>query len=188
MNKFILKIIAVCLIACTDNQGNSDVVNKENNLSYNEKNTQDSTSKNESSTSLPTDIFYPVDYRNWTHVKSMILEKGHPLYESFGGLHHIYANNKAMEGYRSGVFPDGSVIVFDLLDVNIQNNAIMEGSRKVIGVMYKNSAVFSETGGWIFGAFKDQKGEKLDIEWKEKCYSCHLSQKVKDYVFSSFRE
>jgi hypothetical protein len=29
---------------------------------------------------------YPEGYRLWTHVKSMELRPGHPLYESFGGL------------------------------------------------------------------------------------------------------
>lgn len=29
---------------------------------------------------------YPEGYRFWTHVKSMELKPGHPLYESFGGL------------------------------------------------------------------------------------------------------
>ena len=57
---------------------------------------------------------YPVGYREWVHVSSMVIEPGHPLFDSFGGLHHLYANAKAMEGYRSGIFPEGSVIVFDL--------------------------------------------------------------------------
>ena len=39
----------------------------------------------------------------------------HPLYGAFGGIHHIYANDLALQGYRSQRFPDGSVIIFDLL-------------------------------------------------------------------------
>jgi len=50
---------------------------------------------------------YPEGHRNWTHVKSMVIEKGHPLYEAFGGIHHLYANKQALEGYRSGKFPAG---------------------------------------------------------------------------------
>ena len=37
----------------------------------------------------------------------------------FGGIHHIYANDKAIEGYRNELFPDGAVIIFDLLEENI---------------------------------------------------------------------
>ena len=34
-------------------------------------------------------VLYPEGYRNWTHIKSMVIQQGHPLYESFGGIHHI---------------------------------------------------------------------------------------------------
>ncbi|MER3451425.1 MAG: cytochrome C, partial [Thermus sp.] len=30
---------------------------------------------------------YPKGFRAWTHVKSMVIEPGHPLYETFGGQH-----------------------------------------------------------------------------------------------------
>src|SRR5690606_37522469 len=59
---------------------------------------------------------YPEGYRDWTHVKSMVIQPGHPLYESFGGIHHLYANDAAIKGYQSGKFPDGAVIIFDLLE------------------------------------------------------------------------
>jgi hypothetical protein len=62
---------------------------------------------------------YPAGYRNWHHVKSMVIDKGHPLYEAFGGIHHLYANPKAVAGYKSGKFPDGATIVFDLLGSEI---------------------------------------------------------------------
>jgi hypothetical protein len=138
---------------------------------------------------LPETMVFPDNFRNWHHVKSMILQEGHPLFENFGGIHHIYANNKAYEGYKNNKnFPDGSVIVFDLFEAISENNAIVEGNRKVIGVMYKNSKVFSETGGWEFGAYKNLNGEKLTIEWKSACFSCHASKKEGDYVFSDYRK
>jgi len=31
----------------------------------------------------------------------MAIEEGHPLYSAFGGIHHICANDKALEGSRS---------------------------------------------------------------------------------------
>ncbi len=52
---------------------------------------------------------YPDGYRDWRHVKSMVIQPGHALHESFGGIHHLYANKKALEGYKTGKFPDGSV-------------------------------------------------------------------------------
>jgi hypothetical protein len=73
---------------------------------------------------------YPEGYRDWHHVKSMVIEAGHPLHGDFGGIHHIYANDKALEGYRGDRFPDGAVIIFDLLEAVEADNAVTEGSRK----------------------------------------------------------
>jgi hypothetical protein len=93
------------------------------------------------------DVPYPEGYRKWQHVKSMVIQEGHPLYGSFGGVHHLYANGKAMEGYRTGKFADGSVMAFDLLEAKAADNAITEGKRKVLGVMHKDSRKYADTGG-----------------------------------------
>ena len=55
-------------------------------------------------------IPYPTGYRLWAHVKSEIVEPQHPGSSTNGGIHHIYANTQALEGYRTGKFPDGSVL------------------------------------------------------------------------------
>ncbi len=60
-------------------------------------------------------VDYPEGYRAWPHVKSMVLQQGHPLFDTFGGLHHIYANAKALEAMKAGKpYPEGAVLVFDL--------------------------------------------------------------------------
>jgi hypothetical protein len=87
---------------------------------------------------------YPAGYSNWHHVKSMVIDKGHPLYEAFGGIHHLYANPKAVAGYKSGKFPDGAIIVFDLLEAKSADNAVSEGARKVVGVMHKDAKKFCD--------------------------------------------
>jgi len=61
------------------------------------------------------EVSWPEGWRGWHHVKSMVIEDGHPLFAAFGGIHHLYANEQALEGYRAGTFPDGAVIAFDLL-------------------------------------------------------------------------
>jgi hypothetical protein len=50
------------------------------------------------------EVPYPTGYRDWHHVKSMLIEQGHPLFDAFGGIHHLYANPAALEGYQSGRF------------------------------------------------------------------------------------
>lgn len=135
-------------------------------------------------------IEYPGDYRNWTHVKSMVIQEGHSLHESFGGIHHLYANDKALQGYQSGDFPQGSVIIFDLLAANSADNAIIESNRKVLGVMVKDSNRFSDTAGWGFEGFAegDPNNRAVGVNYKEACFACHTAQKDSDYVFSKWRD
>jgi hypothetical protein len=131
-------------------------------------------------------VAYPDGYRSWQHVKSMLIEPGHPLYESFGGLHHIYANEAAMRGYRGGRFADGSVIVFDLLEAVRADHAVTTGKRKVLGVMEKNARRFASTGGWGFEGFKgDSRTERaVGANAAQACFACHTARKQSDYVFS----
>ncbi|MFN3750263.1 MAG: cytochrome P460 family protein [Thiobacillus sp.] len=133
---------------------------------------------------------YPEGYRNWTHVKSMVIEAGHPLHASFGGIHHLYANAKAMQGYRSGKFPDGAVIVFDLLEATRADYAITEGARKIAGVMHKDTKRYAATGGWGFEGFAagDKARRVVGKQAESACFACHAPQKDRDYVFSSLRD
>src|SRR3954451_6435388 len=54
---------------------------------------------------------YPSGFRGWQHVKSIVVGPESPSFANRGGIHHYYANDKAAEGYRTGKFRDGSVIV-----------------------------------------------------------------------------
>lgn len=136
------------------------------------------------------EVDYPQGYRDWRHVKSMVIQPGHPLFDSFGGIHHIYANAAALEGYRSGHFPDGAVLVFDLFEAKAEPSAIVEGRRKVVGVMQKDSRKFATTGGWGFEGFaggaKDQR--VVGAKAGEVCYQCHTQQRTRDFVFSALRD
>lgn len=134
-------------------------------------------------------VDYPEGYRHWTHIKSMLIEPGHPLENPFQGLHHVYGNDKALKGLKEGNYPDGSVLVFDLLNYNQNNNAIQEGTRKLIGVMVKNKNTFKATGGWGFEGFAgDDKGKRLVADGGLGCYSCHTSEEKHDFVFSTIRK
>lgn len=133
---------------------------------------------------------YPQGYRDWHHVKSMVIEEGHPLFASFGGIHHLYANNKAMKGYRGKNFSDGAVIVFDLLEAEREGGAVTEGARKVVGVMHKNSKKFKATGGWGFEGFGggDPAKRVVGSNAESACFGCHAPQKAQDYTFSRLRD
>lgn len=134
-------------------------------------------------------VKYPEGYRSWVHVKSMVIEEGHPLYEAFGGIHHVYANELAhralVEG--KGRYPDGAVFVFDLLEAHDEDDAIVEGPRKVLAVMQKSSKAFASTGGWGFEGFKGDTRERVVTDMKS-CFQCHEPQKERGYVFSEMRK
>lgn len=133
---------------------------------------------------------YPEGYRQWTHVKSMTINQGHALYDAFGGMHHLYANKKAVQGYKAGKFADGSVIVFDLLEAKPIDNTVQEGARKVLGVMHKDARKFKDTGGWGFEGFKGDSTTERAVgkNAASACFACHAPQKNQDFVFSSFRK
>ena len=136
----------------------------------------------------PDEIPFPKDYRNWVHIKTAI---SNPKFASHSGFHHIYGNEAAIEGYRTGNFPDGSIIVFDVLaSIKQADEDVLEGKRKLIDIMVKDRKKYSETGGWGFQEFifSDSTERQILIPTKQQCFGCHNSKKENDYVFSKLRD
>jgi len=133
---------------------------------------------------------YPNGYRKWVHVGTTLVGPQSPFFATSGGIHHIYANDKAMKGYETGTFPDGAVVVFDLLETKELNGATTEGPRKRIDVMQKDSQRFSSTGGWGFERFlgDSETDPTLTEEKRAACFSCHEKRKAQDFVFSKLRK
>jgi len=133
---------------------------------------------------------YPVNYRSWVHVKTAIIGPESPAYATTGGFHHIYANEKAMEGYRGGKFPEGSVAVFDVLEAQENKGVTKEGPRKHIDVMVKDSQRFARTSGWGFEEFRgdSQTERSLTEDAKSQCATCHSVSKERDAIISAFRK
>ena len=136
-----------------------------------------------------SNVKYPKDYGDWTHVKSMVINEGHPLYEAVGGIHSIYGNPQAIKGYSSGKkFPDGSVIVFDLFAAVDKDNAISEGERKAVIVMRKDTDKYTGTDGWGYQVFDPATREgTIDDEAARACHACHMQKSQEDFVFSALR-
>lgn len=137
------------------------------------------------SPSVDAEIPYPAGYRNWMHIKSSMVGPAHPNVK-YRGFNHVYANEKAAQGYESGNFPDGSIIVFDVVEVIENNNYISEGKRRHMDVMAKDSIKFAQTGGWGYTQFEsDDSPRMLPSEEKVQCFNCHLKQQ--DHVFTELR-
>lgn len=92
-----------------------------------------------------------------------------------------------MDGYRTGRFPDGSVIVFDLLETRDNAGTTTEGPRKFIDVMVKDSQLYAGTGGWGFEEFtgNSHTDRALTPQARIDCYTCHTRQKDHGFVFST---
>ena len=134
-------------------------------------------------------IDYPSGYRHWVHVKSVLIDEMHPYFKDFGGIHHIYANDKALIAMQNKTkFPDGSVLVFDLIKASAFKGGIEEGKRRRLDVMQKDAKKFQSTGGWGYGSFKEDTDKLVLQDVAKKCYSCHEGRVDKDYVYSSFRQ
>ena len=117
----------------------------------------------------------------------MIIQPGHALEDPFGGIHHIYANPKAMNGLAKGQYVDGAVFVFDLLDYDDSNLMVVETSRKRVDVMQYDGKNFSETGGWGFTTFiGDSKTERIVQDVVVSCFACTRRPKHRTMSSANF--
>ncbi|MGY4398737.1 hypothetical protein ACVWZA_003947 [Sphingomonas sp. UYAg733] len=121
-----------------------------------------------------SEVAYPDGFRGWTHVTSSYVSEGHPSFPKYSGIHHIYANKPAMIGYRSGEYPIGSVIAFDLRAPKASPGSVQSGARALIDVMEKRQ------GGWRFIEFLGDNRVDAAINGEQgvkRCAGCHTKAK-----------
>lgn len=138
---------------------------------------------------LNDSVQFPKEFRKWANVKTVLVGPQSPFTTEVG-MHHIYANAKALEGYESGKFPDGSIVVYELLETKEVAGNTIEGPARRVDVMVKGSEQYRATGGWGFMSFPggDPGAEKLTAERQATCFACHSKRKEHDSVFSEFRK
>lgn len=127
-------------------------------------------------------VVFADGYRDWFHVKSATGDGGK-------NIHHIYANARALRGYKTGAFSDGSVLVFDVLEFKTKDDkTATEGARLRIDVMLKDATRFKSTGGWGYEEYQaDSRAGSLSDGQAQGCAACHASRKDHDSVFSTIR-
>ena len=132
-------------------------------------------------------VQYPDNFRRWVHVSTAVLMPGaNPQIKSEEGMRHIFANEKAVDGYTSGNFADGSVIVYELRETQQKKNGVIfEGERKRVDVMIKDSSLYKDTGGWRFERFwgNDQTQDAIP-DSGTTCFACHSNASAHGFVFS----
>jgi len=133
-------------------------------------------------------VAYPEGYRSWAHVRTTFVDSTHPRFASIGGFQHFYANAEAMRGHRTRVFPEGSVLVVDWLDLTTQAGASREGARRQLDVMVRDSVRFASTGGWGFRRFQgDSHDQDAAAPTPSQCFACHAAQAKDGLVLSTYR-
>jgi hypothetical protein len=105
------------------------------------------------------------------------------------GVFHFYGNQKAMDGLRTGSYPDGAILAEEMLEWHATpEGSGKEGPRRMIGVMVKDSQRYSSTDGWGYGTYDDgSRADRLDTKQREACHQCHVSRKEQGYVFTEYR-
>ena len=134
-------------------------------------------------------VAIPPGYRDWKLI-SVTHEEG-----EFNQLRAQLGNDVAIKAYREGKlpFPDGTIIValhWTRVPSDEDNQvfgrvqAFVAGSPVNIQVMVKDSKKYAATGGWGFGDFRN--GKPSDEALHEKCFSCHIPAKARDFVFTRY--
>jgi hypothetical protein len=133
------------------------------------------------------DLKIPTGYRSWFHVNTLVIDKASPLFEALGGMHNVYVNSIGEAALKKGgPYPDGSMFLTDLHEVNVSDGSYAEGARKAIAIMLKDSKQTS-TGGWIWQVFaRGDQNKPLVKNAAKECFECHQPRKEQDYVYSTY--
>jgi hypothetical protein len=133
-------------------------------------------------------IKYPVGYRNWFHVNTLVVDKTSPLFDPLGGMHNIYVNATGLAALKKGAsYPDKSVFVSDVHDFTVTDGSYVEGARKALAVMVKDKKKYASTGGWGFELWPGGDPQKRFVtDATKQCFECHVPKKDQDYVYSTY--
>jgi quercetin dioxygenase-like cupin family protein len=137
-------------------------------------------------------VAFPTGYRSWQHVRTIVVGPDSPSFATRGGLHHYYANATAVEGFRTGTFPDGSVIVDEGVGTKkgdgMTTGIVFETERRSLDVMVKDAKAYRETAGWGYEHFEGTATTPTSTpERRAACFQCHSKGAARDSVFSRIR-
>lgn len=131
-------------------------------------------------------ISLPLGYESWRHVKTQIIQEG-PGFERFGGMHHIYANERALKGLRSRRFEEGAVLVAEFRTLARQDNVIDAGAIRIVDVMVFDPRRFADTDGWGYAEFVGPELKVRRLDTRAECHACHAKRADKGHVFTELR-
>lgn len=126
----------------------------------------------------------PRGYTSWNKSPRKVVSDKKSL---FYGIHYLYANKKAMQGYRAGnKFPEGSQIVVEHFNIK-NNNPAVDGPKNMVVLMKKDKRQ-KATAGWLYAGYTAQ-GKPSGLDPVQNCFGCHQKEAAKrDYVFSGIAD
>jgi hypothetical protein len=125
----------------------------------------------------------PKGYSGWKKSERKLVTDKNSL---FYGIHYIYADKKALQGYKAGnKFPEGSTIVVDYF--NIKEGSAADGSKNMVVMMRKDKRK-KETGGWLFAGY-DADGKPSSLDPVGTCFGCHQKDAgQREFVISTVKD
>ena len=126
----------------------------------------------------------PKGYTAWNKsVRKVVTDKKSLFY----GVHYIYADQKAMQGYRAGnKFPEGSRIIVEHFHLKPDTTAV-DGPKNMVVLMQKDKRQKS-TAGWLYAGYTAQ-GKPSGLDPVKNCFGCHQAEvSDRDYVFSGIAD
>ncbi|MDA8428759.1 MAG: cytochrome P460 family protein [Geobacteraceae bacterium] len=128
-------------------------------------------------------LHLPKGYTRWQKSERKLVTDKSSL---FYGIHYIYADKKAMKGYRAGnKFPEGSTIVVDYF--NIKPGSSGDGAKNMVVMMRKDKRK-KETGGWLFAGY-DANGKPSGLDPVATCFGCHQKDAAqRDFVITTIKD
>ena len=123
-------------------------------------------------------------YQGWTKsVRKVITDKKSLFY----GIHYIYADPKAMKGYKANnKFPEGSRIVVEHFAIKGEDSSV-NGPKNMV-VLMKKDARQKATGGWLYVGYT-AAGKPSRLDPVANCFECHRKEVAdRDYVFSGIAD
>jgi hypothetical protein len=127
----------------------------------------------------------PKGYAGWKKSERKVVTDKSSL---FYGIHYIYADKKAVQGYQAGnKFAEGSSIIVEHFNIKKDGNTAVDGPKNMVVLMRKDKRK-KETGGWLFAGYgADEKPSGLDPVGT--CFGCHQKDAAqRDFVISTVKD
>ncbi len=141
-------------------------------------------------------LLRPMGYREWVFVGSSLglrYDKNDQKTSQEPELYHnVYINPSAYRAFsRTGKFPEGSMMVLELVQAEAKSEPGLRGSFQKEYVSLEASVKDSKRfeGGWGYFSFTDNDGKaksKAQPFSSDRCWSCHHQKAATDHVFTQF--